>query len=143
MLIIRFLLPVVWRSVKCIDGRTRAGRGRHSFAPLRLDRFATVQTLPSVSMRRRMFGKSAIIGVLLRDERQRFSGRRTSVGLTSDSFDMRCHRADPFDHRLIDISCNSTALAFMTKALQFDFYGGLDVLEVRDVPRPVPDGWCT
>jgi NADPH:quinone reductase-like Zn-dependent oxidoreductase len=26
----------------------------------------------------------------------------------------------------------------MTKAVQFDSYGGLDVLEVRDVPRPVP-----
>jgi len=29
-------------------------------------------------------------------------------------------------------------LALMTKAVQFDSYGGLDVLEVRDVPRPVP-----
>jgi NADPH:quinone reductase-like Zn-dependent oxidoreductase len=26
----------------------------------------------------------------------------------------------------------------MTKAVQFDSYGGLEVLEVRDVPRPVP-----
>ena len=26
----------------------------------------------------------------------------------------------------------------MTKAVQFDSYGGIDVLEVRDVPRPVP-----
>ena len=26
----------------------------------------------------------------------------------------------------------------MTKAVQFDSYGGVDVLEVRDVPRPVP-----
>jgi NADPH:quinone reductase-like Zn-dependent oxidoreductase len=26
----------------------------------------------------------------------------------------------------------------MTKAVQFDSYGGNDVLEVRDVPRPVP-----
>src|SRR6202790_1551814 len=29
-------------------------------------------------------------------------------------------------------------LALMTKAVQFDSYGGIDVLEVRDVPRPVP-----
>src|SRR5882672_4471131 len=27
---------------------------------------------------------------------------------------------------------------FMSKAVQFDSYGGIDVLEVRDVPRPVP-----
>jgi NADPH:quinone reductase-like Zn-dependent oxidoreductase len=27
----------------------------------------------------------------------------------------------------------------MPKAVQFDSYGGVDVLEVRDVPRPVPD----
>ena len=26
----------------------------------------------------------------------------------------------------------------MPKAVQFDSYGGIDVLEVRDVPRPVP-----
>src|SRR6202022_4835463 len=26
----------------------------------------------------------------------------------------------------------------MTKAVQFDSYGGIDVLAVRDVPRPVP-----
>ncbi|MGH3722890.1 MAG: NADP-dependent oxidoreductase [Mycobacterium sp.] len=26
----------------------------------------------------------------------------------------------------------------MTKAVQFDQYGGIDVLEVRDIPRPVP-----
>src|SRR5258705_842709 len=26
----------------------------------------------------------------------------------------------------------------ITKAVQFDSYGGIDVLEVRDVPRPVP-----
>jgi NADPH:quinone reductase-like Zn-dependent oxidoreductase len=26
----------------------------------------------------------------------------------------------------------------MSKALQFDLYGGIDVLQVRDVPRPVP-----
>ena len=25
----------------------------------------------------------------------------------------------------------------MTKAVQFDSYGGIDVLEVREVPRPV------
>src|SRR4029079_13026715 len=27
----------------------------------------------------------------------------------------------------------------MSKAVQFDSYGGVDVLEVRDVPRPVPE----
>ena len=27
----------------------------------------------------------------------------------------------------------------MSKAVQFDSYGGIDVLEVRDVPRPVPE----
>ena len=26
----------------------------------------------------------------------------------------------------------------MSKAVQFDSYGGVDVLEVRDVPHPVP-----
>ena len=26
----------------------------------------------------------------------------------------------------------------MTRAVQFDSYGGIDVLEVRDLPRPVP-----
>ena len=26
----------------------------------------------------------------------------------------------------------------MSKAVQFDSYGGIDVLRVRDVPRPVP-----
>ena len=31
-----------------------------------------------------------------------------------------------------------TAAAIMSKAVQFDSYGGIDVLEVRDVPRPVP-----
>src|SRR5258705_424782 len=29
-------------------------------------------------------------------------------------------------------------LRFMSKAVQFDSYGGIDVLEVRDVPCPVP-----
>ena len=27
----------------------------------------------------------------------------------------------------------------MPKAVQFDSYGGVDVLEVRDVPRPIPE----
>ncbi|MDQ1745691.1 MAG: hypothetical protein QOE23_4030, partial [Pseudonocardiales bacterium] len=27
----------------------------------------------------------------------------------------------------------------MGKAVRFDRYGGVDVLEVRDVPRPVPN----
>src|ERR1700691_3376122 len=27
---------------------------------------------------------------------------------------------------------------FMSKAVQFDSYGGIDVLQVRDVPRPIP-----
>ncbi|HYR14871.1 MAG TPA: NADP-dependent oxidoreductase, partial [Mycobacterium sp.] len=27
----------------------------------------------------------------------------------------------------------------MSKAVQFDSYGDVDVLEVRDVPRPVPE----
>src|ERR1700722_15194896 len=27
---------------------------------------------------------------------------------------------------------------FMSKAVQFDTYGGIDVLEVREVPRPIP-----
>ncbi len=31
-----------------------------------------------------------------------------------------------------------TILVGMTKAVQFDQYGGIDVLEVRDIPRPVP-----
>ena len=40
--------------------------------------------------------------------------------------------------QLIDTSCKSTTVALMAKAVQFDSYGGIDVLEVRDVPRPVP-----
>ena len=31
-----------------------------------------------------------------------------------------------------------TVVAAMSKAVQFDSYGGIDVLEVRDVPKPVP-----
>jgi NADPH:quinone reductase-like Zn-dependent oxidoreductase len=27
----------------------------------------------------------------------------------------------------------------MPRAVQFDSYGGVDVLEVRDVPRPLPE----
>jgi hypothetical protein len=34
--------------------------------------------------------------------------------------------------QLIDTSRNSTTVALMTKAVQFDSYGGVDVLEVRD-----------
>src|SRR5882757_10933404 len=33
---------------------------------------------------------------------------------------------------------SGTGSALMTKAVRFDSYGGVDVLEVRDVPRPVP-----
>jgi NADPH:quinone reductase-like Zn-dependent oxidoreductase len=40
---------------------------------------------------------------------------------------------------LIDISCKAIIVALMPKAVQFDSYGGVDVLEVRDVPRPVPE----
>src|SRR3981189_462148 len=36
------------------------------------------------------------------------------------------------------MSRTSTAVDVMTKAVQFDSYGGPEVLEVRDVPRPVP-----
>ena len=37
------------------------------------------------------------------------------------------------------MSCNSATVAIMPKTVQFDSYGGVDVLEVRDVPRPVPE----
>src|SRR5882762_132757 len=40
--------------------------------------------------------------------------------------------------RLLDISFNPTTVAVMPKAVRFDSYGDLDVLEVREVPRPVP-----
>jgi NADPH:quinone reductase-like Zn-dependent oxidoreductase len=40
--------------------------------------------------------------------------------------------------QLLDTSRNIPTLEIMMKAVQFDSYGGLDVLEVRDVPRPVP-----
>jgi hypothetical protein len=40
--------------------------------------------------------------------------------------------------QLVDTSRKSTTVALMTKAVRFDSYDGLDVLEVRDVPRPVP-----
>ena len=39
---------------------------------------------------------------------------------------------------MIDISRNSNRLELMSRAVQFDSYGGIDVLEVRDVPRPIP-----
>jgi hypothetical protein len=42
------------------------------------------------------------------------------------------------ERTLIDTSCISPTLVPMPKAVQFDSYGGVDVLEVRDVPRPVP-----
>ena len=37
------------------------------------------------------------------------------------------------------MSFNFATVAIMPKAVQFDSYGGVDVLEVRDVPRPVPE----
>ena len=37
------------------------------------------------------------------------------------------------------MSCTFATVAIMPKAVQFDSYGGVDVLEVRDVPRPVPE----
>jgi hypothetical protein len=40
---------------------------------------------------------------------------------------------------LIDLSCKAVILALMPKAVQFDSYGGVDVLEVHDVPGPVPE----
>src|SRR3984893_8035675 len=40
---------------------------------------------------------------------------------------------------LIDMSCTSATVSVMPKAVQFDSYGGVDVLEVRDVPCPVPE----
>jgi NADPH:quinone reductase-like Zn-dependent oxidoreductase len=39
---------------------------------------------------------------------------------------------------LIDTSPKTATVALMPKAVQFDSYGGVDVLEVRDMPRPVP-----
>lgn len=39
---------------------------------------------------------------------------------------------------MLDISCELSTLVVMGKAVRFDSYGGLEVLEVRDVPRPVP-----
>ena len=50
---------------------------------------------------------------------------------------MRCI-AERSEHQLIDTSRKSTTVALMPKAVQFDSYGGVDVLEVRDVPRPLP-----
>jgi hypothetical protein len=47
--------------------------------------------------------------------------------------------ADHSEHQLIDTSCKAIIVALMLKAVQFDSYGGVDVLEVRDVPRPVPE----
>src|ERR1700736_4462376 len=40
---------------------------------------------------------------------------------------------------MIDRSCNLATVLVMSKAVQFDSYGDVDVLEVRDVPRPVPE----
>src|ERR1700744_1139318 len=40
---------------------------------------------------------------------------------------------------ILDMSCNWPTVEFMSRAVQFDSYGGVEVLEVRDVPRPVPD----
>src|ERR1700759_5223154 len=39
---------------------------------------------------------------------------------------------------MIDISRKLNGLELMSRAVQFDSYGGVDVLEVRDVPRPIP-----
>ena len=39
---------------------------------------------------------------------------------------------------MIDISRKLNRLELMSRAVQFDSYGGIDVLEVRDVPRPIP-----
>ena len=55
---------------------------------------------------------------------------------TVDASLSRSHTADRSEHRLIDTSCKSASVALMPKAVQFDSYGGIDVLEVRDVPRP-------
>jgi NADPH:quinone reductase-like Zn-dependent oxidoreductase len=38
-----------------------------------------------------------------------------------------------------DMSSTVVNVKLMSKAVQFDSYGGVDVLEVRDVPRPVPE----
>src|SRR6202000_3476161 len=39
---------------------------------------------------------------------------------------------------ILDMSCSWPTVEFMSRAVQFDSYGDVDVLEVRDVPRPVP-----
>jgi len=39
---------------------------------------------------------------------------------------------------MIDISCSLATVLVMSKAVQFDSYGGVDVLEVRDVTPPCP-----
>jgi hypothetical protein len=39
---------------------------------------------------------------------------------------------------MIDTSRKTTTVALMGKAVQFGSYGDVDVLEVRDVSRPVP-----
>ena len=49
------------------------------------------------------------------------------------------HAAVRCKRKLIDTSCKSTNVALVPKAVQFNSYGGVDVLEVRDVPRPVPE----
>src|ERR1700741_2731017 len=36
------------------------------------------------------------------------------------------------------MSCTVATVSLMPKAVQFDSYGSIEVLEVRDVPRPVP-----
>src|ERR1700751_4481334 len=47
--------------------------------------------------------------------------------------------ADRCQRNLIDMSCTVATVLVMPKVVQFDSYGGGDVLEVRDVPRPVPE----
>jgi NADPH:quinone reductase-like Zn-dependent oxidoreductase len=68
------------------------------------------------------------------------SGRRTAEVITTWA-DLSCDAAPAHrsEHQLIDTSRKSATLALMPKAVQFDSYGGVDVLEVRDVPRPVPE----
>jgi NADPH:quinone reductase-like Zn-dependent oxidoreductase len=51
----------------------------------------------------------------------------------------RYHVTDRSDHQLIDTSRKSATVVLMPKAVQFDSYGGVDVHEVRDVPRPIPE----
>jgi NADPH:quinone reductase-like Zn-dependent oxidoreductase len=83
----------------------------------------------------------AVVTGTARDCRQDSSGACGACRPLSDGRPIRsrCRRcATDRCQTLLDMSRIDITLNVMARAVQFDSYGGLEVLEVRDVPRPVP-----